>query len=69
MINCFETYFDSYFAYFAAEPHQFLKKRVQLENLVFVVMSTRENTRLIIRASLKLFHTYVNQYKTTIEHA
>ena len=22
MINCLETYFDAYFAYFAAEPHQ-----------------------------------------------
>ena len=50
MINCFETYFDAYFAYFAP----ILKSRMQFENLVFVIMSTRENTRLIARAYFKL---------------
>ena len=63
MINCFETYFDAYFAYFAAEPHQF-------ENFVFVIMSTRDNTRLIARASLpilihscELFHLFLVKLK------
>ena len=51
MINYFETYFDAYFVYFAAKS-LILKTRVQFENLVFVIMSTRENTRLIARASL-----------------
>ena len=31
MTNCFETYFDAYFAYFAAEPHQFYKKECSLK--------------------------------------
>ena len=53
MINCFEKYFDAYFAYFAAESSQFYKTRVQFENLMFVIMSTMENTRL--RASLNNF--------------
>ena len=30
------------------------KTRVQFENLVFVIMSTRENTRLIARASCRV---------------
>ena len=49
MMNRFETFFDAYYAYFNAEPRQFLKALGQLENLVFVIMSTRENTRLIAR--------------------
>ena len=32
-----------------------LKKRVQFENMVFVIVSTRENTRLTARASLLRF--------------
>ena len=39
-------YFDAYFAYFCYRTAQ-----LQFENLVFVIMSTRENTRLIARAS------------------
>ena len=47
MVNRFETYFVAYYAYFTAKLHQF-----QFENLVFVIMSTRENVRLIARCSL-----------------
>ena len=35
-----------------------LKTRVQFENLVFVIMSTRENTRLIARASFDLLSMF-----------
>ena len=41
--------FDAYYAYFNAEPRQFLKALGQFENLVFLIMSTREDTRLIAR--------------------
>ena len=51
MINCFEMYFYAYFAYFTAKPHKFLKTLRKFENLVFVIMLTRENIRLIARAS------------------
>ena len=52
MVNRFETYFVVYYAYFTAELHQFNKTLGQFENLVFVIMSTRENIRLIARSSL-----------------
>ena len=32
MMNRFETCFDAYYAYFNAEPRQFLKALGQLEN-------------------------------------
>ena len=53
MVNHFEAYFVAYCAYFTAEIHQFKKKHTlgQIENLVFVIMSTRENIRLIARTS------------------
>ena len=49
MVNRFETYSVACYAYFTAELHQFKKKIVQFENLVFVIMSTKENIRLIVR--------------------
>ena len=50
MMNRFETYFD-------ANIHIILRKQTNFkslgifENLAFVIMSTRENIRLIARAS------------------
>ena len=41
MVTRFETYFVAYYAIFTTE----------LENLVFVIMSTRENIHLIARTS------------------
>ena len=49
-MNRFETYFDAFYAYFTTEPDQFFKKLGQFENFGFVIMSTRENVRLIARA-------------------
>ena len=46
MMNRFGTFFDAYYVYFNAEPRQFLG---QFENLVFVILSTGNNTRLIAR--------------------
>ena len=53
MLNCFETYIDAYFVYFVSNRTNF-KNKMQFENLVFVIMSTREKKHLIARASLKL---------------
>ena len=50
MMDRFETYFDAFYAYFTTETVQFLKILGQFENLGFVIMSTRENIRLIARA-------------------
>ena len=50
-MNRFETYFDAFYAYFTTKT-VFLKTLVQFENLGFVIMSTRENVRLIARAPL-----------------
>ena len=54
MMDRFETYFVAYYAYFTAELHHLKKTTTlgQFENLVFVIMSTRENIRLIARTSL-----------------
>ena len=52
MVNRFETYFAAYYVYFTAILHQVQKTLGQFENLVFVIMSTRENIRLIARCSL-----------------
>ena len=41
MMNRFETYFVAYYAYFTAKLNQ-----GQFENLMFVIMSTRENIAL-----------------------
>ena len=51
-MNRFETYFVAYCAYFPAELQPILKTLGQFENLVFVIMSTGENIRLIARTSL-----------------
>ena len=67
MINCFKKYFDAYFAYFAAKPHQILKTKFQFENLVFVIITTRKNTRLIARASLLLIITFYYKYIQCVE--
>ena len=65
MVNRFETYFVAYYAYFTAklvETTPILKTLGQFENLVFVIMSTRENIRLIARTSWQS-HTYcINLY-------
>ena len=51
-MNRFETYFDAFYAYFTTEKFFFLKTLGQFENLGFVIISTRENIRLIARAPL-----------------
>ena len=51
-MNRFETYFDAFYAYSTTETVQFQKHNGQFENLGFVIMSTRENIRLIARAPL-----------------
>ena len=48
-----ETYFVAYYAYFTAELRQ-LKTLGQFENLVFVIVSTRENIRLIARTPFQI---------------
>ena len=40
-----------------------LKTRVQFENLVFVIMSTRENTRLITRAPNVACQTFYHFFR------
>ena len=50
MVNRFETYFVAYYAYFTAEL--ILKALGQFENLVFAIMSTRENIHLMARTPL-----------------
>ena len=50
MMDRFATYFGAFYAYFTTETVQFLKILEQFENLGFVIMSTRENIRLIARA-------------------
>ena len=51
-----ETYFVAYYAYFTAKLHQFKKTLGQFEKLVFVIMQTRENIRLIARSSFQYIH-------------
>ena len=51
MVNRFETYFVAYYASFTALTTPILKTLGQFENLVFVIMSTREHIRLIARSS------------------
>ena len=50
MMNRFETYFVAYYAYFTAEYTNFKNIRA-IWKFVFVIMSTRENIRLIARGS------------------
>ena len=69
MVNRFETFFAAYYAYFTAELHQLKKTLGQFENLVFVIMSTRENIRLIARTSLNFLmndlHVIIMQFAVT----
>ena len=51
-MNRFETHFVAYYAYFTAKLHQLFFKRRQFENLVFVIVSIKENIRLIARTPL-----------------
>ena len=51
-MNRFETYFYAYHAYFTTRKRPILKTLERFENFVFVIMSTRENIRLIAIASL-----------------
>ena len=46
MVNHFETYFVAYYAYFTAELYTPIGR---CENVVFVIMSTRDRIRLISR--------------------
>ena len=48
MVNRFDAYFVAYYAHLLPIYTNF-KTSGQFENLVFVIMSTRENTRLIAR--------------------
>ena len=65
MVNRCETYFVAYNVYFTAELHQW-----QFENLVIVIMSTRENKRLIARSSLELvnFEEKISRRQANIQH-
>ena len=49
MMNRFETYFDANYTYYTTR--RILKSLGLFENLAFVIMSARENIRLIARAS------------------
>ena len=49
MINCFETCF-THTMYILLPNHTNFKTLGQFENLMFIIMSTRENIRLIARA-------------------
>ena len=62
MMNRFETYFDAFYAYFTTETVQFQKHNGQFENLGFVIMSTRENIRLIARAPFDLLMLIILTY-------
>ena len=53
MIHCLKMYFHAYcISYCETRPN--LKTFGQFENLVFVIMSTRENVRCIARASFDI---------------
>ena len=49
MMNRLETYFDANYTYYTTN-RRILKSLGLFENLAFVIMSTRENIRLIARA-------------------
>ena len=50
MMDRFETYFDAFLCIFYYKNSPNLKILGQFENLGFVIMSTRENIRLIARS-------------------
>ena len=61
MMNRFETCFVAYYIYIVYyQTIPFFKKTTlgQFENLVFVIMSTRENIRLIAGTSLCITNTF-----------
>ena len=69
MMDRLETYFDAFYAYFTTEIVKFFKKIGQFENLGFVIMSTRENIRLIARTPYGVYYTELNDiylYKVLI---
>ena len=51
MMNRFETYFDANYTYYTTQSRRILKSIGLFENVAFVIMSTRENIRLIARAT------------------
>ena len=51
-MNRFDTYFDANYTYYTTQTDEFFKSLGLFENLAFVIMSTRENIRLIAKASL-----------------
>ena len=59
MMKIFETYFDAFYAYFSKQKQTNFKNIRAFENLGFVIVSTRENIRLIAKASswsINIFH-------------
>ena len=50
-MNRFETPFDANYTYYTTKTRRILKLLELFENLAFVIKSTRENIRLIARAS------------------
>ena len=50
-MNRFETHFDANYTYYILPKQTNFKITRLFENLAFVIMSTRENIRLIARAS------------------
>ena len=60
MINRFEMYFDANYIYYTTKIDGILKSFGLFENLAFVIMSTRENIRLIARASFYLHNCNVH---------
>ena len=59
MVNRIEAYFVAYYAYFTAKLALILKTLGQFENLVSVIMPTRENIHLIARTSFSTFSTLI----------
>ena len=59
----FKTYIDVFYVYFTTENSPILKTLGQFENLGFVIMSTRENIRLIARAPLSLIDPVTSEEK------
>ena len=57
MMNRFETYFDANYTYSTTQTDNFQSLGL-FENLAFVIMSTRENIRLIAGASLECYYNF-----------
>ena len=65
MMNRFETYYDANYTYYTTQNRQILKSLGLFENLALVIMSTRENIRLIARASLLRQHSEYRDFDST----